>query len=496
MPSARPSLPRYLREIQTEVEGCARALGLEFFPVIFEILTYEEMNMVAAYGGFPTRYPHWRFGMEYQRFSKGYAYGLHRIYEMVINNNPCYAYLLEGNSTLEHKIVMAHVLAHCDFFKRNRWFAPTSRKMMDEMANHATQIARAIDRYGQDQVERFLDACLSVENLIDPSFPFQPSARRAEAEPEEPAAKEVPRLPAKPYMESFINPPEYLERQRVRGEEDRARSKRFPEEPSRDVMLFVLDNAPLERWEQNVLSIVRDEAYYFFPQGQTKIMNEGWATYWHSEIMTKKALKASEVIDYADHASMVLATAGGRLNPYKLGLEMFRDIEERWNTGRFGKEWEDCDDMDRRRTWFRPTGLGREKIFQVRTVYNDVTFLDEFLTLEFCVEHDLFSFGYNAKRKRWEVLSREFADVKRALLQQITNSGNPEIHVADGNFENRGELLLEHRHDGLDLDQRWADETLGNLALLWRRPVHVLTQREGANVRISHDGKEARTTGA
>jgi len=493
MPMQRPVLPRYLREIQAEVEGHARALGLDFFPVLFEILSYEEMNMVAAYGGFPTRYPHWRFGMEYQRLSKGYSYGLHKIYEMVINNNPCYAYLLEGNSTLEHKLVMAHVLAHCDFFKNNSWFAHTNRKMMDEMANHATQVQRAVDRYGVETVESFVDSCLSVENLYDPNFPFAPRPVRPSEPPEGPKAEEVPRLPAKSYMDSFINPREYLEQQRQAMVEKSTQAKRFPVSPQRDVLLFLLENAPLERWQQNLLSLVRDEGYYFLPQGQTKIMNEGWATYWHSELMTKRLIKASEVIDYADHASMVLATSGNRLNPYKLGFELFRDIEERWNTGRFGKEWEECEKLEDRRCWDRKTNLGREKIFAVRRTHNDLTFLDEFLTLDFCIEHNLFSFGFNAKRKRWEVLSREFAEVKAALLTQLTNSGHPIIVVEDGNFENTGELLLVHRHEGLDLDPDWGAETLAAVARLWSRPANVVTEREGKKVRLRHDGQELRT---
>jgi stage V sporulation protein R len=228
------------------------------------------------------------------------------------------------------------------------------------------------------------------------------------------------------------------------------------------------------------------------PQGQTKIMNEGWATYWHSEIMAKKVVKASEVIDYADHASMVLATSGGRLNPYKLGLEIFRDIEERWNTGRFGKAWEECDDAERRATWHRPTDRGREKIFQVRRTYNDITFLDEFFTLDFCVRNNLFSYGYNARRERWEVLSREFADVKNTLLAQLTNSGDPIVAVEDGNFENRGELLLAHRHEGTDLDYGWAVETLAALAKVWSRPVHLWTRRGDKPIRIAHDGTTER----
>ncbi len=139
----------------------------------------------------------------------------------------------------------------------------------------------------------------------------------------------------------------------------------FPEHPEKDALLFLIEHAPLKPWQRDVLSIIRDEAYYFAPQGQTKIMNEGWASYWHSTIMTTKALKASEVIDYADHHSGTMATQRGRLNPYKLGIELLRDIEMRWNTGRFGKEYDECDDLEKRRKWNKDLGLGRKKIFEV-----------------------------------------------------------------------------------------------------------------------------------
>src|SRR5262245_30668693 len=156
-----------LERIRREIEQHARAYGLDFYETMFEILDFEEMNMVAAYGGFPNRYPHWKFGMEYERLNKSYSYGLHRIYEMVINNDPCYAYLLECNFMVDQKIVMAHVYGHCDFFKNNIWFSKTNRKMMDSMANHATRIRKYIDKYGIDAVESFVDVCLSLDDLID-----------------------------------------------------------------------------------------------------------------------------------------------------------------------------------------------------------------------------------------------------------------------------------------------------------------------------------------
>src|SRR5215510_7803356 len=178
------NLPRDLENIKEQIEAYARQYQLDFYETIFEILDFKQLNEVASFMGFPNRFPHWRFGMEYERLSKSYAYGLHKIYEMVINNDPCYAYLLQCNNPVDQKIVMAHVYGHCDFFKHNFWFSRTNRKMMDEMANHATRVRRHIERQGQERVERFIDTCLSVEHLIDPHSLFvqreQTRARIAE----------------------------------------------------------------------------------------------------------------------------------------------------------------------------------------------------------------------------------------------------------------------------------------------------------------------------
>src|SRR5450755_4024708 len=171
---ARPNtnLSPELAAANEQIRATAKSYGLDFFEVIFEVLDYDQINRIASYGGFPVRYPHWRFGMEYERMSKQHNYGLGRIYEMVINNDPCYAYLQRSNGLIDQKLVMAHVYAHCDFFKNNLWFSQTNRKMMDEMANHSTRIRRHIEKQGQDTVERFLDVCLSLEDLIDPHGMF------------------------------------------------------------------------------------------------------------------------------------------------------------------------------------------------------------------------------------------------------------------------------------------------------------------------------------
>ena len=486
----RREFPAELCRWQETIEKTARSYGLDFFETVFELLGYEEMNAVAAYGGFPTRYPHWRFGMEYEQLTRGYAYGLQKIYEMVVNTNPCYAYLLESNSVLAQKLVMAHVYGHCDFFKNNIWFAHTNRKMIDVLANHGTRIRELMDKHGLDAVESFLDACLSVEDLIDihaPAIKRRPPRKLEEETAEEELTSG--KFKSKRYMDEFVNPPRLLaaERERHKREENEARN-RFPERPERDVLHFLIEHAPLENWQRDILSIIREEAYYFAPQAQTKIMNEGWASYWHSLIMTRHELTDAEVVDYADHHSGTVAPHPGQINPYKLGLELYRDIEERWNTGRFGREYEECEDRRKKEEWDRKLGLGREMIFLVRKVYNDITFIDEFLTPEFCEKHKLFSYRFNPETNRYEIESRSFEQIKQRLLFALTNFGRPTISVRDGNYENRGELYLEHEHSGADLKIDDAEATLRNIHRLWTRPVHVESRIEDKPVVLSFDG--------
>ncbi|MCA9551353.1 MAG: SpoVR family protein [Myxococcales bacterium] len=482
------TLPPHLVEMQREIRGYADGFGLDPFEVIFELVSVDQMNMVAAYGGFPTRYPHWRFGMEYEQLARSHEYGLSKIYELVINTDPSYAFLIESNSVLEQKLVMAHVYGHADFFKNNYYFSRTNRRMLDQMANHAARIRRYMDRFGVDRVEGFLDACLSAENLIDQRALFEDRSR-PEARSEEESPKSVRLIPTdKSYLRRYMNPDEFVEAEKKKLEEEAKRKKRFPERPLRDVMSFILHHAPLDAWEQDCVDIVREEAYYFAPQAQTKIMNEGWASYWHSTIMTTRALKDSELMDYADTHSSTMGMQPGRINPYKLGLELFRNIEERWDKGQYGKEWLECDDLAARKRWDKQTGLGRAKIFEVRKLYNDVTFIDEFLTEDFAKEQKLFTYGVNKGTGNWEIQSREFRQIKDKLLTSLTNFGNPIIDVVDGNWENRGELLLRHRHQGVDLKGDWARDTLENLQRLWRRPVAIATKVDKKGVVLRYDG--------
>src|SRR3954464_5217351 len=206
--------------VRDQIRKYAEEFGLDFYETIFEMVDHEQINSLAALGGFPVRYPHWRFGMDYDQLSKGYEWGLQKIYEMVINTNPSYAYLMKSNNIVDQKTVMAHVYGHVDFFKNNYWFSKTNRKMLDAMANHAVKIRNYMDRLGQDTVESFIDRCLTLENLIDPHLPFvnaKAHKTQEENEYDEAQALEVGKLKSeRSYMDKYINPPEFIEEQRKR----------------------------------------------------------------------------------------------------------------------------------------------------------------------------------------------------------------------------------------------------------------------------------------
>jgi stage V sporulation protein R len=436
-------LPPKFREIVDSLLEEAYNVGLDPFVTSFEIVNYKQMNEIAAYGGFPVRYPHWRWGMEYDSLSKSYNYGLSTIYELVINNDPCYAYLLDSNSLATQKTVISHVYGHSDFFKNNLWFSKTNRKMLTQMANHAVAINQIIKEIGNEKVEQFIDVCLSLENLIE----------------------------SQDNISSNFN------------ELENSTSSE-----TSDVLLFLLKNADLSDWQYKILSIIRDESYYFLPQKQTKILNEGWATYWHSEMMTKiNPLSSSEIVDYCDQYSSIVYHHPGQLNPYRLGLELLRDVKDRWDKGKYGLKYLKCEDNLERKNWDKGENKGIEKLFSIRKTHNDITFIDEFLTEDFCREHNLYLYDKNSRPGESPVTSTEYKDIKENILTDLTNSGSPVIEVSDDNFNNKGELLLKHCKYKKDLDKKSCEDALKSLAVIWTKPVHIQTTIQNQEKILSSD---------
>ncbi|MCT4640864.1 MAG: SpoVR family protein, partial [Bacteriovoracaceae bacterium] len=263
----------------------------------------------------------------------------------------------------------------------------------------------------------------------------------------------------------------------------------------KDIMLFLIENAPIYEWQADIIGCLREEAYYFLPQRMTKIMNEGWASYWHSKILTERAMDGSEFIDFADKHAGVMAMSKKNINPYKIGIELMRDIEYRWNTGKFGKDYNDCTNMYDKENWNTNAMQGRDKIFSVRKTHNDITFLEEFLTPQFCNRQQIFTYKFNPKSQRMEIDTRDFLAIKQKLLTQLTNFGSPVIQVEDANYKNAKELLLKHVHGGVDLDGQFAEQTMKNIHAIWKRPVNLSTVYEDKEVIFRFDGKNFTANG-
>ncbi|MDN5344575.1 MAG: stage sporulation protein [Clostridia bacterium] len=393
-----------------------------------------------------------------------YDFNLSRIYELVINSDPCYAFLLEGNDLIQNKLVIAHVFAHSDFFKNNIHFAPTSRQMVETMAIHAARIREYEFKYGRREVEIFLDAALAIQEHIEPPAIFPVTEEEKEKTP--------PRSPETPYDDlwNLGSKPK---------EQPKERARKIPPRPTKDMLGFIMGHSPeLEDWQRDILAIIREEMRYFWPQMQTKIINEGWAAYWHVRIMRELDLTEEEAVEFAHLHASVTQPGKMQLNPYYIGSKIFEDIEKRW----------DNPSKEERERYGRKGGEGRAKIFEVRASENDISFLRNYLTRELVEELDLFL--YQKVGSEWVVVEKDWEKVRDGLVGRLTNCGFPYIVVEDGDYLRRGELYLKHCYEGLELDVPYLEKTLPYVYLLWGRPVHLETILDGKTAIFSYDGKK------
>lgn len=476
----------------TILKAC-RDYGCDFYPTIINKLTYDEMYEIAAYGGFPRRYPHWSWGMEYGQMSKEYEYGLMRIYEMVINTNPCHIYILNSNTLMDNIMVVAHATFHNDFFKNNIYFQPTAvsdphaENMMNKLANHGSRIQKYMNRWGMERVTEFIDNVQRIHTLIDLTKIWEQKqikdvVIKDERKCEHPRLLEVRK--DRLYMDPFINTREYIE-----AEKDRIQKREMEKEmelfrsEDKDIFGYLKDHAPLKPWQQDIISILYEEELYFGPQRMTKTLNEGFASFGDYEIMARQGYTGlgqkthdCGIVDYAKHKMGVL---GGKysMNPYKIGFYLLLDIEERWNKGQFGPEWDKCNNWQERETWDLKLGLGKQKVFEVRKNYDDLTFILEYFTQDFC---DKFEFYEWKKYPSGEVKieNRDHKKIKKKLLHQYVNAGLPDIRLVDPNHKGKGWLLLEHKFDGRDLYEPYARATMNSLYYLWQREIVLITKNQ------------------
>jgi stage V sporulation protein R len=469
---------REVQELEKAVEQiwdiATTRFGLDPFPVRFEIVPASVMYEVGSYA-LPGRYSHWTFGKAYHRMKTMYDFGLSKIYEVVINSNPAYAFLLETNSPTQNKMVIAHVLGHIDFFKNNFYFSKTNRRMVDEAALHARRMSEYEFKYGRKVVEEFLDAVLSIEEHIDPNFFIRkPTADRVQGDDEKPARREgryddlLSKMEREEQSFAGVNPT------------DDRKHKPSLDVPEKDLVYFLMKHSPsLEPWQRDVMAMLHEEMEYFIPQLQTKIMNEGWASIWHSRIMREMDLPTNEHLEFAELHAGVVSPHKGQLNPYYLGYKIFEDIEKRWNS----PTGED------RKKFGRKGDEGREKMFEVRELDNDISFLRNYMTEELCEELDLFVYEL-VDDEDWTVTEKKWERVRDQLTTNMTNFGSPYIEVVDGDYDGNRELYLMHRFEGVELDMKYGRKTLEYVYKLWGRDVHLETRVDDEPLVMHYDGNE------
>jgi spore cortex formation protein SpoVR/YcgB (stage V sporulation) len=293
-------------------------------------------------------------------------------------------------------------------------FAATDRDMVGRMALFADRVGEFEHRYGTEEVELFLDAGLAIQEHVDPHI----RAGRARG-----------------YVEA--------------------------EGGDKDVIGFVArESRFLDDWQREVLFMLRAEMLYFWPQLETKIMNEGWASYWHLRLMEQLDLGDDEIIDFAKMNAGVVQPGQGQLNPYFLGLRMLQYIERK---------------------------QGTEALFAIRETDSDISFVRNYLTQELVREMDLFVF--RREDQVYKATATDVEQVRNQLILSRTNGGFPYLTAKDGDFHGRGELLLVHRYEGLELDRKYVERTLPLVYKLWGRPIHLETNVDGKPVTFGWDGQ-------
>jgi len=439
------------------IEALARGLGLDYYPVDFEVAPASLMTEIAVYG-LPVRMPHWSFGVRYIHQLVRQSMGNSKIFEVMFPGDPARAFLMDANSIAENSLVVAHVLGHADFAKNNslfaRFHAMQGGNIVEQAAAHAHRIQLAIEKAGMERVEGVLDAALALESHVDIAGELH-RARYAEFVPDKPAArhsefhKRFQTLPGESRPEAAPIGP-YLGQIRAR----------VPPHPEYDLLWFIANYAPeLEQWERDIFLMVRAESLYFYPVFACQIMNEGWASYWHARLLREadflpqslylSAMKAhSDVVrPFASDGETALA-----VNPYHLGFTIWEDIVEKH---------------------------GLDHAFRVRREEDDFGFLRNWLDRQLAEKSGLFVYETHPGDEI-RVASRDLDAVREAILAPKYNYGAPRVAVAE--MGNDASLLLTHdaASDGRGLDARRGKKVLEYVRRVWRRPVRLQTVNDRA----------------
>jgi len=407
----------------------AESYGLDWFPIIYEVVDYFEMMGHMAYHGMPSHYRHWSYGKSFERTHQMYTLGMEGLpYELIINSNPSIAYLMRENPLYLQILIMAHCVGHSDFFKNNRIFSntrPSSAIMKFKTARDRVRKYIEDPNIGVEKVEEVLDAAHSVR--------FQTERNGRE------------RIPHRQIREDLIdkinNPVDNIA-------VDSTRLDKIPIHLDDDLLGFIVEHGShLEEWERDLIDIVREESHYFIPQVKTKIMNEGWASFWHYKIMQDLGLDSSLHMPFIRSHNQVIRPHIGSINPYHIGFYLFKKIEEK---------------------------DGIKECFFNRAVHDDESALRCLLEREDCEELNLFSYSQKKKGITIDEVSDEdgWKVVRNDLLKNIGVNSIPRILVKD---VIDGCLVLEHEHDGRDLELDYAEAVVNHILRLWKGGVRFFT---------------------
>jgi stage V sporulation protein R len=465
------------------IKATARRFGLDTYPNQLEVISAEQMMDAYASVGMPVNYRHWSYGKEFIATEKNYRRGhMGLAYEIVINSNPCIAYLMEENTMAMQALVIAHAAyGHNSFFKGNYLFRmwTDASSIIDYLVYAKNYVAECEERYGLDAVEEFLDSCHALSNHGVDRY-RRPSRKSL-------AQELAARKDREAYAQQQVNDLwRTLPRRSDKAESDRE-ARRFPEEPQENLLYFIEKNAPLlEPWQREIVRIVRKVAQYFYPQRQTQVMNEGWATFWHHKLLNTMYddgwLTDGVMIEWLkSHTNVIYQPPVGHpaysgINPYALGFAMFTDIK---------RICEAPTDEDRQ--WF-PDIAGRDwlpTLDHAMRNFKDESFVGQYLSPRLMREFRLFAIVDDESEDELEVSAIHdesgYRRVREALSHQYDlGSREPNIQVWSVNLRGDRSLTLRHtQHGDRPLDDS-AQEVLKHVTRLWGFGVHLESaNREG-----------------
>jgi len=440
---------KILKENIEKLEELAKEMKVDFYPMKYEVVPIESMLDVMSYG-LPTRARHWRYGQSYDYQKMSGEMGQSKVYELVLNNDPCYAFLLDTNSNIINTMVSAHVLGHCHFFKNNYLFKKTDNKMVYKAAERASRIDDYIDRYGITEVERIMDMAFAMDRNID--------WHKGEYRNKYPGVRPFVKNKNK-HSKEFID---MFKKNNITTYD----IKKFPPYQEQDLLWFFVNYADIEDWKKDVLEIIRQESFYFYPQYLTKIMNEGFAVYVHTELMIKLDVSPTDFVEYTQLHEKVVQSGGNKfnMNPYYLGFRIFKDIESRWDEMHKNGE----SDI-----------TGYEKILEVVEGEDDVSFIRNYLTEELCEDMQLFVYDQSTDmmgNQIVEIKSKDLDDVKEYLTKKLYNYAAPGI-VIDNVTSYSIELVHTSSNIGT-LDLNHTKKVMTYIYELWGIPVNIQTVSE------------------